>query len=78
MSHQYHDICSECGSETFEVYQDSDSMDGFCKECGYKYWTERGQADLAEVNEYRKESGLEPLTELRTQFVNDDDDDDDV
>lgn len=67
-THSYGGQCPQCGNNKFDVSEDIHeihTIDGFCDECGYKYWNKIGQADLEEVNEYRQDADKKPLTHLR-------------
>ena len=58
-------VCPRCGTESLESSIDRDDVNGECLECGYEYPTVESVMTLEEVNEERKEDGLEPLTELK-------------
>ena len=59
--------CPRCGEESLEASQDGhDQVAGECIECGYAYGTFTDLATLEEVNDLRKDVGMEPLTELRS------------
>ena len=66
-SHSYSQECPECQHLSLCVTENNRpyaSVCGECFECGFTYWTERGQMELWEVNELREFNDLEPLTEL--------------
>ena len=68
-SHSYSQDCPECGSvDSLMCVADNrpyDSNSAECVECGFTYWTERGQMELSEVNEMREDRELKPLAELK-------------
>lgn len=86
------DLCHRCGRLAYEVvHTDTGEIVMTCMECGlysdetgwidengkardYKRTTE--QLTLEEVNEFRRELGFDPISELSTDFRDDGDDDD--
>ena len=56
-------ICPICGKkmDISSDYKPFDNVFGLCLNCGFTYWTERGQASLKEINIIRKDNDLPAL-----------------
>ena len=66
-SHSYSTWCYFCGaSDSAMICEDNKppSTDFTCVECGMMSVTKWERMDLAELNEYREDYALEPLSEL--------------
>jgi hypothetical protein len=77
-THMSSQRCPSCGHDNLQVIttcywignvcQESE-WNGLCLDCGYKFWTEHGQADLDEVNEDRDNS----IVSFQNQILQPDD-----
>lgn len=59
-------ICPSCGGDmnTYTDWKPHDQVSGECLDCGFSYYTKTYRMTLEEVNEYRENMELEPLSEL--------------
>ena len=64
--------CPKCGQDFYAACISGNresslpSLQGQCLNCGFCFATVEGQLNVGEVNELRKEAGLEPLVYLET------------
>ena len=67
-SHSYSQNCPKCNCvDSLMVNENTrpyNSVSAECVECGFSYWTEKGQMELEELNEVREMYDLEELIEL--------------
>jgi len=72
-SSSYSEDCGKCGGKESLMISESNnphSLSGECIECGYAFWTERGQTSLEGVNDVRVDIyQLKPLIKLKKQEV---------
>ena len=65
--------CPKCKAITdcCSDWKPYDTTSGHCLKCGFYYDTHHGQLSLDEVNDMRKDAGLQPLEKLQPQDESD-------